>query len=240
MNVFDVIFNRRSVRKFRPDDVDDKLVGVMLASAVQAPSAGNAQEWHFVVVKDEEKRKLLSQAAFEQSFIAEAPVVIVVCMNLEKISMRFGKRGELFYGIQDTANATMVMMLVAEALGLSTCWVGAFDEDKVGHVAELPERFRAVAIVPVGYAAEDPEKPRRIDFEKLTSFNAYGDKFDIAYGVQPEPGREIRFTPLGNTIEDKLSKGRKFMQKRDRVTFSDFLKNINRKGQRRKREESMD
>jgi len=241
MNVFDCIFNRRGVRSFKREPVDDKLIGVMLYSATQAPSAGNTQEWQFVVVKDAEMRKKLADAALRQGFIAEAPVVIVVCADLEKISMRFGKRGEALYGVQDTANATMLMMLAAHALGLSTCWVGAFDEDAVSHVVELPEKFKPVAIVPVGYALESPEKPERIPFETLASVNAFGKKYDISYAAGPDQGKEIRFTPIGDYIEGafkkaeksvKMSVGKKIAGEegkeggKKKLTFSEFLRRL--------------
>ena len=226
MNTFDCIFNRRSIRRFKKEPVDDKLIGVMLHAATHAPSAGNTQEWHFIVVKNEEKKKKLAEAALHQSFIAQAPVVIVVCADLEKISMRYGKRGETLYAAQDTANATMLIMLAAQALGLGSCWVGAFDEEAVGHVLELPEKFRPVAIVPIGYADEKPEKPGRVPFENLTSVDAYGKKFDIAYAVQPEAGKEIRFKPIGDYIEEVMGK-RKGRQKR-KLTFAEFLKALGR------------
>lgn len=233
MNVFDCIFNRRSVRRFKKESIDDELIGVMLYSATHAPSAGNVQEWRFVVVKDEKKKKKLAAAALQQDFLIEAPVIIVVCVDLEKISLRYGVRGETLYSKQDTASATMLLMLAAHALGLATCWVGAFDEDEVSHVIELPEKFRPVAIVPVGYAAEVPEKPSRTPIEELTSFNAFGKKYKISYAVGPEQGKEIHFKPLGNYIEEVVGKTRKRIRerkgkkpKKKKITFSEFLKKL--------------
>ena len=239
MNIFDCIFNRRSTRSFTKEKVDDKLIGVMLHAATHAPSAGNTQEWVFIVVKDEDVKEKLAEAAIKQDFVAKAPVVIVVCMDKEKVSMHYSKRGEALYGVQDTAAATMNMMLAAEALGLKTCWVGAFDEDRVGHVLELPNEVRPMAIVPVGYSDETPIKPRRIPFENVTHVNAYGKKYEIAYVVQSEGGKELKFKPIGNYLEDifkrKLgeagkkaaSKGsEKGEKEKKRVTFADFLKRI--------------
>ncbi len=225
MDIFDCIFSRRSVRAFKPDDIDDKFIGLMLDAATHAPSAGNIQDWHFVVIKDETKRKRLASAAFDQDFMADAPVCIVVAADLEKASLRYGKRGENLYAIQDTANVITIIMLAAHELGLGTCWVGAFDEDKVSHVAELPENFRPVAILPVGYPAEKPEMRERVPFEKVTSFNGYGKKFDIAYAVQPEPGKETRIKPIGNIVEDLIKKGKKKMK------ASKVYSYINSKGQ---------
>lgn len=230
MNVFDCIFNRRSTRSFTKDKVDDKLIGVMLHAATCAPSAGNTQEWMFVVVKDPDVKKALADAALKQDFIASAPVVIVVCMDKEKIAMHYGKRGETLYGVQDTAAATITMMLAAESLGLKTCWIGAFDEDRVGHVLELPNEVRPMAILPVGYSAETPIRPRRIDFENLTSVDTYNKKYNIAYAVQSQGGKELKFKPIGNYIEDLLKKKLKEAKPKDKasakMSFADFLKKL--------------
>jgi len=204
MNVFDCIMKRRSVREFSKKPVDDKLIGVMLHMATHAPSAGNVQEWRFVVVKDEEQKRKLSSAALRQDFVHEAPVVIVVCADLERASLRYGKRGETFYAIQDTANATMLILLTAEGLGLSTCWVGAFDEDAVKMALELPENLRPIAIVPVGYTLEVPETPERLTFNNLTSVDKHDKKYDISYFTQPAPKGKVEIKPIGNVIEDFL------------------------------------
>lgn len=226
MNVFDAIFNRRSTRSFKPDEIDDKLIGVMLYSAIHAPSAGNTQEWHFILVKDNEVKKKLANAALKQTFVADAPVVVVVCIDKEKIKLRYGERGEAMYAFQDTASATMLLMLAAEALGLSTCWVGAFDEEKVDYILDLPNEVRPVAIVPVGYSDEVPLKPRRTPFEQRTWIDKYGKKYDIAYSVQPgDKGKEHRFKQIGNYLEDifkqKIEERRAKPKKR--LTFAELI-----------------
>lgn len=232
MNVFECIFNRRSTRSFKSDPVDDKLIGVMLYSATHAPSAGNTQDWHFIVVKDETIKKRLAETALRQRFVAEAPVVIVVCIDKEKAILRYGKRGEALYSMQDTANATMIMMLAAHALGLSTCWIGAFDEDSVGHILELPNQLRPVVILPVGYSDETPQKPRRVPFEQITSVNTYGKKYDIAYAVQPgDKGKEYKFKQIGNYLEDMFKeklkeKEPKRPKEKKKMTFAEFLRRL--------------
>jgi len=231
MNVFDCIFNRRSTRSFTKEHVDDKLIGVMLHAATHAPSAGNTQDWMFIVVKDQEIKDKLADAALKQDFMKRAPIIIVVCMDKEKVAMHYGKRGEALYGVQDTAAATMAMLLAAEALGLKTCWVGAFDEDRVGHVLELPNEVRPMAIVPVGYSTETPIKPGRIDFENLTFVNTYNKKYDIAYAVQTQGGKDLKFKPIGDYIEDVLKKKLKDVRAREkepakRTSFAEFLRKL--------------
>jgi nitroreductase len=217
MNVFEAIVGRKSVRRFEKKAVDDKLIGVLLYMATQAPSAGNVQDWRFIVVKDEEQKEKLYKAALEQDCIINAPVVIVVCSDIRSISLKYGTRGETLYSIQDTAAAVQNILLSAYALGLGACWVGAFDEDAVKTALGLPENIRPYALIPVGYPAEDPQKPRRIDFDNLTWLDKWGEKYEISYIIQPGPKRELK--PIGNIIEEKLKK----VKKSRKITFEELL-----------------
>jgi len=230
MYVFDAIMTRRSIRKFEKRPVDDKLIGVILYMATQAPSAGNTQEWEFVVVKDEEQKKKLAKAALSQNFIAEAPVVIVVCANLARIGLKYGKRGETLYAIQDTALAIQNMMLAAQGLGLGSCLV-AFEEDTVSEIIELPDNLRPVAIIPIGYPAEKPENPGRIPLENLTFAERYGKKIKLAV---LQPGAKVGegiFEPLSVYLEEtfkKILKEKKAQEKAKGLTFEEFLRRLAR------------
>ncbi len=205
----------------------------MLYMATHAPSAGNIQDWQFIVVKDEEQKKKLAEASLHQGFIAKAPVIIVVCADLEKISLRYGKRGESLYSFQHTASATMILALTARALGLDSCWVGAFDEEKIGHILELPETMRPVVVLPIGYAKERPEKPRRIPFENVTSFDKFGKKFKLS-ALQPHAklGEEV-FEPLSVYLEEAFEKILKVKKKKEpkkekKLTFQELLRRLSR------------
>lgn len=209
MNIFDAIVNRKKVIKFKKNPVDDKLIGVMLYMASHAHSAGEIQEWGFIVVRDEEIKKKLYKAALEHPLLKEAPVCIVVCADLEKANLRFQKRGEVFYSIQDTAAATMLMVVTANALGLGTTWVGSFDEEMVKDALYLPDNLRPVAIVAVGYIEESEERKERITFDNLTWYNIYGKKYDISYLFQPGARKEVEIRPIGNLVEDAIKKLKK-------------------------------
>ena len=224
MNVFKAIIERRSIRKFEKKEVDNKLIGVMLYMATLAPSAGNTQEWSFIVVKEEEIKEKLSRAALDQKFIAEAPVVIVVCADLAKISLRYGKRGELLYAIQDTALAIQNILLSAHALGLGACFVGAFDEERVKSILEIPDNVRPLALIPVGYPAEQPKMPPRIPFENLTWLNKYGRKLELALAVQPGERKVDYPKPLANLIMERLKKRKE--KKVKPLSFEEFLKKL--------------
>ncbi|MGE5554561.1 MAG: nitroreductase family protein [Betaproteobacteria bacterium] len=171
-DVIDAIRERRSVRRFQSRPIPEATVGRLLECAVLAPSAGNVQAWHFYVVKDEERRQALAAAAHHQLFLAQAPVVVVVCADLPRIANRYGERGTSLYVIQDTAAAVQNILLAANAFGLATCWIGSFEEGEVAKVIGVdPAALRPVAIIPVGYPAEDPaQRPRRPLDEVVTVF----------------------------------------------------------------------
>ncbi len=208
MNLFDAITSRLSVRKFKPDLVDDKLIGVILYMATHAPSAGNVQPWEFIVVKDEDTKKKLFEAALKQEPVRDAPVDIVVCADLKKASLKYQERGEFVYSIQDTAGAMTIMMITANALGLGSYWVRAMDEDAVKDVVNLPKELRPVGIVSIGYPKELPEKEKLISIERLTWFDQYKQKYHISEFFQPGSKQEV-FKPIGDQIIEVIKKYRK-------------------------------
>lgn len=173
MDLFEAIYGRRSIRAFKPDPVREEDLKKILETATAAPSAGNRQPWEFIVVKDTEKKSELARAALGQSFIEEAPVVVVVCANLERSSRVYGRRGEELYAIQDTAAAIQNMLLAAFALGYGTCWVGAFDEHEVSKILRIPSGVRPVAIIPIGKPAEKPSRTSRLPLDRIVHRETY-------------------------------------------------------------------
>jgi nitroreductase len=161
MDVYEAIKGRRSVRAFKSDDVSPEIVEKLIDAARQAPSAGNIQPWEFIVVRESEIKRSLVEAASGQTFIEEAPVVIVVCANENRSSQGYGVRGKTLYCLQDTAAATQNLLLFAYSMGLGTCWVGAFREEEARKALRIPSGIRPVAIIPVGYPAEAPQPRSR-------------------------------------------------------------------------------
>jgi nitroreductase len=176
LDVFEAIKGRRSVRAFTNQPVSDREVMKLIDAARWAPSAGNIQPWEFIVVRDAEIKRGLSAAALDQTFIEEAPVVIVVCANQTMSSRGYGSRGVNLYCLQDTAAATQNMLLTAYALGLATCWVGAFQEEEARKVLNIPSSVRPVAIIPVGHPTEKPMAPSRRPLSEIVHHETFGPK----------------------------------------------------------------
>jgi nitroreductase len=173
LDVFEAIKNRRSVRAYTNKEVSEEDIGRLIEAAMVAPSAGNIQPWEFVIVKNAETKRRLSDAALRQTFIEEAPVVIVVCGDVARSSWGYGSRGMSLYCLQDTAAATENMLLAAQALGLATCWVGAFYEDEVAKIINAPRNMRPVAIVPVGHPAEKPSARRKRPITEIVHYEKF-------------------------------------------------------------------
>ena len=159
METLECIRERADVRKYKPDPVPDEAVQELVAAAVQAPSAGNSQDWEFIIVRKPEVKKALAVASMGQAFVGEAPVVIVVCSNLDRVSARYGERGRMLYSVQDTAAAVQNLNLAAWDKGLATCWVGALSEEDVRKALAIPRGIRPMVVLTLGYPAEKAKKP---------------------------------------------------------------------------------
>lgn len=150
MDLFEAIKERRSIRNYLNNEVPDDMVEKLLEAATWAPSEGNLQSWRFYVVKHQDMKKKLARAALNQNFIAEAPLVIAVCVDLD-VAASYGQRGINLYCLQSSGAAIQNLLLAAHALGLGTCWIGAFREGEVSEVLKLPKKIRPIAIIPVGF-----------------------------------------------------------------------------------------
>ncbi|NLC15002.1 MAG: nitroreductase family protein [Firmicutes bacterium] len=157
VDVIEAIKKRRSIRRYKDTPVPEDVLKEILDCARLAPSAGNRQPWMFYVVKNPDVKQKLVEASGNQVFLAQAPVVIVVCGDPEVSAKRYEDRGRSLYYIQDTAAAVQNIMLAAVGFGLGTCWVGAFRETMVREALDLPANLRPVAMIPIGYPDQERE-----------------------------------------------------------------------------------
>lgn len=134
----------------------------ILEAANRAPSAGNLQGYEIFVGQHAAKKAALAQAALDQDFIGDAPVVLVFCTDAARSVQKYGRRGETLYTIQDATIACTFAMLAVTAVNLASVWVGAFHVKTVQQIIGAPPGVVPVAILPIGYAAESPPlTPRR-------------------------------------------------------------------------------
>ncbi|MCZ7385560.1 MAG: nitroreductase family protein [Candidatus Methanoperedens sp.] len=172
MECIETIKGRRSVRRFKAQPVGKEMIEELLDAARMAPSAGNLQARDFIVISNKITKQKLKEAALGQSFIEQAPIVIVAVANIERSSRVYKTRGEL-YAIQDATASVENILLSACSLGLAACWVGAFDENAVIELLGIPNKTKPIAIIPVGYADEEPVAPPRMGMDKVVHWETW-------------------------------------------------------------------
>lgn len=168
MDVMQAIKERRSIRKYQNRAVEEKVLTEVLEAARLAPSANNRQDWRFVAVKDRGQiDKLVS--ATGQSFIGTAPIVIAgVALNPERVM-----RCEVPAYAVDVAIAMTNITLAATANGLGTCWIGSFDQEEVKRILKIPEEYKVVQLMPLGYPDEKPEARSRKPLVEVVSYDNF-------------------------------------------------------------------
>jgi nitroreductase len=199
MDVFDAISKRRSVRKFKPELLSERQIEQLLEAARLSPSGCNIQPWRFLVVKDKKCKHKLCEAAFNQKFVEEAPIVIVCCGDLSSWK-KTGHRTQELLSIKDVhlnketeealmdrvdravlaelqeripttllnvAIAVEHIVLEAVELGLGSCWVRLFDENKVKQALDLDNNLCVVALLPVGVPDEEPDARPKLPLSSI-------------------------------------------------------------------------
>lgn len=188
MNWDEVIFTRKSIRSFDSKDVPANIVEKILESGRCAPSAQNRQCWRFLVIND---RELIQKIAFHSFigtvnfFIKDAPLLIIACA-LPKESIQMNQQD---YYLVDTAIAFHQMILTAWANGIGSCWMAAFNENKLKKVLAIPDSVRIVALSPFGYPKDKEDlfskavklfagSTSRKPLEHITYYNNWNKKGD--------------------------------------------------------------
>ena len=166
MNLIDALQGRRSIREYTADLISRDKIIALIEAAETAPSAGNLRARFYFVVSNSQIRKALAIAAYGQSQVQTAPLLIVICADTGRSSSRYGDRGGLF-GIQDATAATMCLILAAYDMGLGVCWNGAFDDQVVRDVLNLHIDLLPVAILSIGWPAEIPSAPNARELEEV-------------------------------------------------------------------------
>jgi nitroreductase len=166
MEFFDVIQKRYSVRAYQPDMVEPGKLEQVLNAARLAPTACNLQEFKVIVVKTAGRQAELKRI-YHRDWFSEAPYVLGVCSIPEKCWVRKDRKS---YADVDAAIVMDHIILAATALGLGTCWIGAFDARAAREVLALDETWEPVAFTPLGYPREDAVNRGRKPMEELVIY----------------------------------------------------------------------
>jgi len=170
MEFFEVVKERKSVRTYANTKIEETKIRRILEAANRSPSAGNLQAYEIFAVTRPSCRRELAEASLQQEFVAAAPLVLVFCAHPELSRVKYGERGAQLYSVQDATIACCFAMLAAADLGLATVWVGAFNDQGVRKAIGTGEELIPVAILPVGYPAEQPPPTSRRDLDQLVHY----------------------------------------------------------------------
>lgn len=169
MDVLEAIEKRRSVRVYQDKPIPEEKLRKILEAARLAPSARNSQDYQLVVVKNEKMRKKIASEATSESFIGAAPVIIVAVA----LDPEFIMPGGIPAHPVDIAIAVDHMTLVAVEEGLGSCWIGAFKQGRIKEILGIPDRYRVVVLLSLGYPVKSPKRKLRKPLKKIVSYDCF-------------------------------------------------------------------
>jgi nitroreductase len=164
MDAMDAILSRRSIRKYTSEPVPDQLLEELLGAAMSAPSAGNEQPWHFIVITDRGMLNEIPRYHPYSHMVREAPVAILVCCDIQ-----LDKHDGLW--VQDCSAATENLLIAVQAKGLGGVWLGVYPrEERVTGLRKLlsiPENVVPFSLIPIGYPGEQKPRADRYDTSRV-------------------------------------------------------------------------
>ena len=182
----DCIKNRRTIRKYKQDDVSVELLNQLLEEAFRASTMGNMQLYSVVVTRDAQMKAKLAPAHFNQPMVTTAPVVLTFCADFNRFSKwcrcRKAEPGydnpiSFLNAASDALLVTQNFCTLAEAHGLGICYLGTtiYNPEQIVDVLQLPELVMPVATITVGYPDECPAQPERLPIEGILHEEVYHD-----------------------------------------------------------------
>ena len=165
MNFDKVIKERHSVRSFKKTKKPDykKIIEIIEAGTL-APLAGNMFSIKYLVVADKEKIGKIAEAC-QQDFVGEVAFLIVVCSDRKPLDKHYYERGKI-YSRQQAGASVENMLLKATELGLASCWVGAFSDETIRHILNIPDDIELEAVLPIGYELGKKKQLPKADLDR--------------------------------------------------------------------------
>ncbi|MGE0793362.1 MAG: nitroreductase family protein [Candidatus Woesearchaeota archaeon] len=176
MDIFECITTRRSIRNFKSKKVDKDDLFLLVEAGMYAPTAGNLQDFRFIVTN---KQKIINEVAthcMEQGWISKATGLIVICSQPKLQREWYGPKGDRIFAVQNAAAAAQNILLAANAIGLGACWVSGFDQEAIDNLFKTSSKARVEVIIPVGYPNEKPDKKSMEQLDIMMYFDEYGNK----------------------------------------------------------------
>ena len=173
MDFWQIVKKRFMCRSYLDRDAPNEVLDRILEVVDHLPSAGHTQPQEFIIIRNQKTKERLADAALGQRYVAEAPLVIVVVSDTRRSKQHYGKRGLDFYSIVNGAFAAMLLMLACINEGLGAAFVGAFDDEAVRAVLQLPKVVRPIGIISMGYCAEKGKKLSRLPKARIIHYETW-------------------------------------------------------------------
>ena len=174
MEFSELLSKRRSCKKYLDKQVPLDLIGALVEAGGLAPSAGNKQNWKFIVVRDREKRDQIAKFSKDQYWMAEAPVHIVICSDNNITDRLYGSKSEK-YSIQNCALAAENILFAAINFGLGAAFVAGFDEEEIANLLGVPGSSKVQSVITVGYPAQKEISKKTLKpIKEILNIEAYG------------------------------------------------------------------
>lgn len=165
MSFVDIVLSRRSIRRYEEQSIPKDELNKILEAGRQAPSAGNKQPWHFIVLTDYDSKEKLSHGRWN-TFVKDSAFTVVGCSY---IGDEYGRK----WSTVDTSIALQNMVIAAWAQGIGSCWIGDFQEAEVKSLLNIPEDWKVIALVTFGYPAEKPGSRQKKPIDEIVSYNKF-------------------------------------------------------------------
>jgi nitroreductase len=175
VTMLEVIKTRRSIRSFKQEPVPDEDAMQILDAARLAPSGGNRQRWKFVYVKAPHVVRMIKNCS--PGIYGDAAAVIAICLEVEKEAFGRTEYSDAV-GIMDVGFAAENILLAAKALGLGGCAIASFNASGVKKVLEIPDGWKPVLLVTLGYPDKEPRVPTKKTLSEVVYLNRFGEKWD--------------------------------------------------------------
>lgn len=190
-NFSDILKDRRTIRKYSTEPVDDKLLNEIIELGCRASTTGNMQIYSIIITRNEDKKKELAPLHFNQKMISEAPVVLTFCADFNRFEkwcqIRKAEPGydnflSFFTAAIDALLVAQTVCIAAESKGLGICYLGTttYNADKIIEVLRLPGRVVPVTTITLGWPAEKPEQVDRLPLEAIIHKEIYHD-YQVAH-----------------------------------------------------------
>ena len=238
VEISDILLNRRTIRKYSSETIDDKLLNDLLMMGCRTSTTGNMQVYSIIITRDEEKKRELAPLHFNQKMITEAPVVLTFCADFNRFNkwclFRNAEPGynnflSFVTAAIDALLVAQTFCIAAESKGLGICYLGTttYNAHKIIEVLKLPKGVVPVTTITLGWPAEKPEQVDRLSLEAIVHIETYCDyskkSIDKFYKAKEERNDSQQFVNENNkeTLAQVFTDVR--YKKADNVHFSKIL-----------------